>query len=386
MTSGTSGLAHNWVSKNPMAPKGTFVLRLAGILTWLVVGVPHLLGRIHVPWVFAWLAFGVTYWFTSNEATHQWPRPLKIATIAAQSFFAILALWLIPNSFMPVLAVIVAGAVAGSLTLPFALAWVAAQTVAIAVVFAGAGLPAGEYLPVAGSYFAFQILALFAVHLARSESHARQELALANAELRSAADLLDASSRANERLRIARDLHDLLGHHLTALSVNLEVASHLTDGKAREHVSHAQSLAKLLLSDVRAVVSDLRDEQPIDVASMLSRILEPVPSPKIELTVQPDLRIADPLVAQTLLRAAQEIVTNAMRHSGATTLQLDVRRNDGAIELRADDDGHGVTPLRLGNGLTGIRERAEAAGGRAEYRSARGAGFHVVLRLTEELA
>lgn len=363
-----------------MAPKGTIVLRLAGLFTWLAVGVPNLFGRVDVPWLVAWLAFGATFWFTSREETHQWPRELKIAAIAAQSIFAIAAVWLHPNPFMAVLTVIVAGAISRNVHLAVALGWLAAHTIAIGFIFARTA-PPGEYVPVVAAYFAFQVLALFAVNLAQSESDARQELALANAELLSAADLLDASSRANERLRIARDLHDLLGHHLTALSVNLEVASHLTDGKAREHVEHAQSLAKLLLSDVRAVVSDLRDEQAIDVGSMLARILEPVPSPKIELNVEPDLRVADPLVAQTLLRAAQEIVTNAMRHSGAATLRLDVRRENGIVELRAQDDGRGVSPLRLGNGLTGIRERAEAAGGSAEYRSAPGAGFYVALKL-----
>jgi len=273
------------------------------------------------------------------------------------------------------------GTVAGNVALPIALTWLVAQTSVIALIFTTTHIPPSDFVPVTAAYFAFQVFALLATHLAESESRARQELALANAELRTAADLLDASSRANERLRIARDLHDLLGHHLTALSVNLEVASHLTDGKAREHVEHAQSLAKLLLSDVRAVVTDLRDDQTIDVASMLARTLEPVPSPKIELTVQPELRIADPVVAQSLLRAVQEIVTNAIRHSGATTLRLDVRRDDDTVELRAQDDGRGVSPIRLGNGLAGMRERAEAAGGRAEYRSAPGAGFYVALKL-----
>lgn len=363
-----------------MAPKGTILLRLAGMFCWLAVGVPNLLSRIDVAWLVAWLAFGAAFWFSSVEGSHQWPWELRIAGLIAQSAFAIAAVWLHPNPFMAVLTVIVAGSISRNVPLAIAFTWLAAQTIAVGFIFARSA-PPGEYVPVTAAYFAFQVLAMFAVHLAQSETAARQELALANAELRSAADLLDASSRANERLRIARDLHDLLGHHLTALSVNLEVASHLTDGKAREHVEHAQSLAKLLLSDVRAVVSDLRDEQSIDVGSMLTRILEPVPQPKIELTVEPDLRIADPLLAQTLLRAAQEIVTNAMRHSGASTLRLDVRRDKKAVELRAQDDGRGVSPLRLGNGLTGIRERAEAAGGTAEYRSAPGAGFYVALKL-----
>lgn len=362
-----------------------FLLRLTGLLTWVAVGAPQLLGRrseaSFPAWAVAWLAFGVIYWISSSERSHRWPQGAQIAVTAAKSITAIVALWLNPTAFMPVLLVVVAGAVAGVVKLPVAIPWICVQTLAIVAIFAERGWPVREYLAVASSYFTFQFFALLAVHLARSESEARQEVAIANAELRATADLLDAGSRANERLRISRDLHDLLGHHLTALSVNLEVAAHLTDGKARGHVEQAQSLAKLLLSDVRAVVSDLRDEQEIDVASMLARIIEPVPRPKVELAVQADLQIKDPVIAQTILRAAQEIITNAMRHSYAATLKLDVRRANGAIELRADDDGFGTTPIRLGNGLTGIRERAEAVGGTAEFRSARNAGFHVELLL-----
>jgi signal transduction histidine kinase len=359
-------------------------LRLAGLMTWLVAGVPRLFGSHDAAfgvWVAAWLAFGVTFWFSTDERAHGWSRSMRVGTTVAQSVLAIIALALHPSGFMPVLLVVVAGAVAGAVALPVALAWLGLHTLIIGAIFAWAKVPPDEFLAVTASYFAFQVFALLAVHLAQSESSARQELAVANAELRATADLLDASSRANERLRIARDLHDLLGHHLTALSVNLEVAAHLTDGKARGHVEHAQSLAKLLLSDVRAVVSDLRDDQAIDVASMLARLIAPVPSPRVELSLEPDLHVADPAIAQALVHAAQEILTNAMRHSRAATLRLDVRRAGGAFELRADDDGIGTSPLRLGNGLTGIRERADAAGGSAEFRSARGAGFHVVLTL-----
>lgn len=362
-----------------------FLLRLTGLLTWVAVGAPQLLGERSGPrfpaWTAAWLAFGVIYWISSSERSHRWPQSAQVAVTAAKSIAAILALWLNPNAFMPVLLVVVAGAIAGVARMPVAIVWLLTQTAVMIAIFADRGWPVREYLAVASSYLTFQFFALLAVHLARSESEARQEVAIANAELRAAADLLDAGSRANERLRIARDLHDLLGHHLTALSVNLEVAAHMTDGKARGHVEQAQSLAKLLLSDVRAVVSDLRDEQEIDVASMLARIIEPVPRPDVELTVQPDLQIRDPLIAQTILRASQEIITNAMRHSYAAKLKLDLRRENGAIELRADDDGFGTTPIRLGNGLTGIRERAEAVGGRAEFRSARNAGFHVEITL-----
>ena len=73
--------------------------------------------------------------------------------------------------------------------------------------------------------------------VARQQAQARDEQRRLNAELRATRALLAESARVNERTRISRELHDLLGHHLTALSLNLEVASHLTEGQAQEHVA-----------------------------------------------------------------------------------------------------------------------------------------------------
>ena len=87
------------------------------------------------------------------------------------------------------------------------------------------------------------------MHVAHSEMEARKSLAEANAELRMTTELLEISSRTSERLRIARDLHDLLGHHLTALSLNLEVAGHLASGDAKEPIEKSKSIAKHLLGN-----------------------------------------------------------------------------------------------------------------------------------------
>ena len=85
-----------------------------------------------------------------------------------------------------------------------------------------------------------------------------------------ATELLEISSRTTERLRIARDLHDLLGHHLTALSLNLEVASHLATGEANEQIEKSKAITKLLLGDVRDVVSRLRNDEPVDLGAAIA--------------------------------------------------------------------------------------------------------------------
>ena len=364
-------------------------LRLAGLLTWLSTGVPAMVdllsGRPAIgapaPWLAFWLAFGAIYWLLSNTRAESCPPRRYPALAAALTIAALGALWFRPTAFMPVLLVIVAAGLAHLRRLTVATGWVVAQSTVLGAILVQTGWPPRQAIPTTIAYFAFQLFALYAGHLARSEARARQQLALANSELLATAEVLTATSRANERLRLARDLHDLLGHHLTALNVNLEVAAHLTDGKARDHVEHAQSLGKLLLSDVRAVVSDLRDDGTIDLSAILPRIVEPIPAPHIELAFDGDVGLADPARAHAVLRAVQEIITNAIRHSGAANLKMQVRADGDQIDLHAEDDGQGVYEIRPGYGLRGLRERAEELGGTLTHSSARGRGFQVHLRI-----
>jgi signal transduction histidine kinase len=197
---------------------------------------------------------------------------------------------------------------------------------------------------------------------------------------------LAESSRLTERTRISRELHDLLGHHLTALSLNLEVASHLSEGRTQEHVRQAQSLAKLLLTDVREAVSQLREDDAIDLTEALNALVEGVPSLDIQLSVPAQFAVPDPARAQVLLRCAQEMITNAVRHAGARTLWLTVEHRDGGIAISARDDGRGADQVSSGNGLRGMRERLNQFGGRLEVRTARNKGFALDAWLPQETA
>ena len=188
----------------------------------------------------------------------------------------------------------------------------------------------------------------------------------------------------SERLRISRELHDLLGHHLTALSLNLEVAGHLTEGKALEHVKQSHTLAKLLLTDVREAVSEMREERGLDLTAALRTLAEGVPALSVELELPERLPVDDPERAQVLLRCAQEIITNAVRHASASRLRLKLTAEPGEIRLEARDDGRGGEQPAPGNGLRGMRERLAACGGRVEISTAPGQGFSLDVRLPME--
>jgi hypothetical protein len=118
----------------------------------------------------------------------------------------------------------------------------------------------------------FQAFACASSFLALSEAAAREKLAAAHADLQAAQARLADSSRTEERLRISRDLHDTLGHHLTALSLQLEVASRVTEGTAADHIRQAHAITRLLLSDVRDVVSALREPKRVDIAQAIREL------------------------------------------------------------------------------------------------------------------
>ena len=220
--------------------------------------------------------------------------------------------------------------------------------------------------------------------LALRERAAREELTRANAELIATRSLLAENSRVAERLRISRDLHDTLGHHLTALSLQLEVASRLASGPAADRVHEAHAITRLLLSDVRDVVSRLRESSRFDLAEAIRTLAGSAATLDVHLDVPDEVAVDDPLQAHAILRCVQEIITNTSRHAAARNLWIAIERRDDGIALTARDDGRGADVVAWGNGLRGMRERFEECSGRMELSSAAGRGFEVRAFLPRE--
>jgi signal transduction histidine kinase len=278
-----------------------------------------------------------------------------------------------------VLLVITAACTAFVLSARGTIAVVAGQTVVIGLGQAMVDVPTGEAMLATVLYASFQTFAALMVRSERREAAARAELATAHAELRASTALLSESSRTAERLRIARDLHDLVGHELTAMSLELEVASHHADGAARDHVSRAGKSAKQLLSDVRAAVGELRSE-PAGLSAPLHALVDGLPGPTVSLRVVEEVEV-DEVRALAVVRCVQEIVTNTLRHAAARHLWITVRASRDGVRVEARDDGRGVAVLRPGHGLSGMRERLEQLGGEVRLDSGEGRGFRVAVRV-----
>ncbi len=223
----------------------------------------------------------------------------------------------------------------------------------------------------------FMLFAAASSFLVRSEAAARAELASTNSELLATRAMLVETSRVEERLRISRDLHDTLGHHLTALSLQLDVAARLSEGRPSAHIQQAHAITRLLLGDVRDVVSRLRETSQLDVAQAIRSMTVEQAGLALHLDLPSSLVVDEASRADTLLRCVQEIVTNTTRHAQARNLWIRLEARPDGIALDARDDGRGTDVVSYGNGLTGMRERFEQYAGHVEFRAARGSGFEV---------
>ena len=281
---------------------------------------------------------------------------LELAAVAAMTL-------ILPWAGISQFLVIIAWQAAVATSPRKALGWAFFQTAVVIAALSQALSP--DLCWVIAKSFALQLLLIFLARALKAEVETARELAQANRELRSAQAIIANTARGAERLRISRELHDAWGHELTALGLQLEIASHVTEpGKANNHVVQAKSLASALLTKVRDVVATLREAERCDLKEALEALAQSVPSPAIHVDISPAVRVA-PDQAHTLMRCAQEAVTNAIKHAQATNLWLRVTPDGEGVRLIARNDGHSPPAASVpGSGLLGMRERIESLGGK----------------------
>ncbi|WP_149830248.1 sensor histidine kinase [Streptomyces tailanensis] len=223
------------------------------------------------------------------------------------------------------------------------------------------------------------VLAISMAAVAVGEQRARLELEAYAARV---AEL----SAATERNRLARDIHDSLGHHLTAMSVQLEMASDfrsLDPDAAQRALNEARRSVRLALGDVRQSVRALRDEatRPTLSAALAALAQDGVALPRVTVEVSGDEDGYGAVELTALYRAAQEAVTNARRHARASQVTVVVQLAGDAARLEVTDDGRGFAPDAdaAGFGLLGMRERVHLVAGSVDVDSSPGAGTRVTV-------
>ena len=208
------------------------------------------------------------------------------------------------------------------------------------------------------------------------------EVGEANRKLREYAAQVDELATVRERNRLAREIHDSLGHYLTVVNVQIEAARAVIDDRERslDVLKKAQTLTQDGLAEVRRSVAALRsttaEHQPL--SRLLELLVNECRSAGIDtrLAIEGVPRELSSQVELTLYRAAQEGLTNVRKHAHATnvTLMLDYQKAD-AIRLRIQDDGIGGCAGGKGFGLLGVRERALLVGGEVNIDTSDDGGF-----------
>ncbi len=199
------------------------------------------------------------------------------------------------------------------------------------------------------------------------------------------------SAEERERVRIARELHDVLGHALSQISVQAGVGLHLFDRdpeQARSALAHVKETSKNALDEVRGVLGVLRDgESPLTPESGLGELpalVAGVAGPELDSTLHDRLGGEAPGRATQLAayRIVQEALTNALRHSGARRVEVTLERSpQGMLLVTITDDGQGIAPdaavERGHRGILGMQERAALLGGTVEVGTNPGGGAEV---------
>lgn len=381
MVTGTSRAAPGAVPGRRTAYASLACTLVAGIVVFLEATMTDLPGS---RWPVLWWCSFVLLLAVQLVATGLVARPSRVpgkVWLPALAVLALLTFALYPDHGLTAAFIVVsAAAVARHASRRAIVGVIALQTVVATVAVALVGWPLVDVLAGIVAYSGFQTFGALVVLAARGETEARRELADAHEELRATVTLLEETSRDAERLRIARELHDVLGHQLTALALELEVAGHrVTGSPGHEHVVRSRTIAKELLGDVRAAIGEMRDA-PHGLEPTLSVLARNVPGLQVSVRVVEDGTV-DPDQAQVILRCAQEAITNTLRHASAERLDVVVEAASGGISIKATDDGQGAERIVPGHGLTGMRERLEALGGTLVVESGPGQGFSLVGRL-----
>lgn len=258
----------------------------------------------------------------------------------------------------------------------------------------GLAIYTGGYL-----FFGFVTQALSAARRAQATTESLlAELQAKNVQLEEYARQVETLAAVEERNRLAREVHDTLGHRLTSTAVQLEAAERLAarnPEKTAELVGSARQQVREGLQELRQTVSRLRAPLEIELSlhQALTRLVQGFQAANdLQVILELPETICETTPSQRLAiyRAAQEGLTNVQRHARANQAWLRLVCEPGELRLELRDDGIGfsgeASPEKLGFGLRGLRERAAALGGEFTLEAVDGGGSRLVMRLPVSVA
>jgi signal transduction histidine kinase len=257
-----------------------------------------------------------------------------------------------------------------------------------ALIKADAGEALALLLPYGGGFAFFAAISSALIQQQKDRQRAEQllaELEDAHQQLRAYAAQVEALAVAEERNRLAREIHDSLGHYLTAMTMQLQAAGKLVvkdPERAAESIAKAEEMARESLAEVRRSVSALRSS-PVDSASLNDAIGELIQKLReggiaVSFTIQGISRVLPIQVKTVLYRAAQEGLTNVRKHANASAVEIELAYGPEQVTLTICDNGVGQRgQTGQGFGLLGLNERLAILGGSLQAGDLSEGGFRL---------
>lgn len=316
-------------------------------------------------------------------------RPLLALSLNVASGLAVLALgW--PTVVLGVALVIAVYSIGAAL--PRRTSLIGFVVTACVVILGELGVSsASDVSTRVGNLFVLAV-AWFMGNTIRSRREYAANLERRNTELEAAREELAEKAVAEERVRIARELHDVIAHSMSLIAVQSGVGRKVIDSdpaEAKRSLETIENTSRTALSEVRRVLGLLRDEEeagqlePAPTLARLDDLIDQVEQTGLKVDVQRsgDLSDLSPGLELTIFRVIQEALTNVIKHARATRGRVVISRADGAVRIDVVDDGRGDAEHRDGTGLRGMRERVEAFGGTVESGGLAEGGFRVAVSI-----
>lgn len=223
-----------------------------------------------------------------------------------------------------------------------------------------------------------------------NERQMRQQLAQANQQLQRYSQKIEELATVQERNRIARDIHDSLGHALTSLNIQMQTAVKLWDrepAQARSFLAQAQQLGKTAMQEVRKSIGTLRedaaDEQPLEAKlEALVKDFRKGTGLAVCTNINSCSSVSQP-IAKTMYRIVQEALTNIFKYAQATEVNIHLKTTPSWIYLTIEDNGKGFDPQQQssGFGLQGMQERVAAVNGQFRLKTSPGKGCRIEVQI-----
>lgn len=345
-----------------------WLLRASGILTWLLVSYISFVNfsslQAKLIGGTALLVF-ILLFLRIILAKELLPRIQYFTSLITMLVIAYGLIYYDTNRVAPILLILTTTTLPMYLSKARALSVIVATNIVLYLIFTWSTVNEGLLSTLIFAFF--QIFAFSTMNTSLREQAAKEELTAINQELVATRYLLKESSKRQERLRISRDLHDRIGHQLTALSLNLEVAKHQVPDEYRQIIEQNLKQSKQLLTDVRDVVREMRTEDDFDLLEVVKGLFDELPNCQLSIGEFPKINSLQ--LKQQLVYCLQEGISNALRHGKANQVTLYGEKQSTHIQIYLLDNGQGCQQVTKGSGLIGMQERLAVFDGKAELSS-----------------